>query len=86
MERLTLVRSESDSAALAPLQQDFRVSEDRLVHDLSVFDAPKSVEGSLRERSLGVWHVPASIGSDLTGPISIAMRPTSSSPLCLADR
>jgi hypothetical protein len=38
LDLLTRVSSESDSAALAPLQQDFSVSTDRLVHNLSVIE------------------------------------------------
>ncbi len=51
------ISSESDSAALAPLQQDFCVLEDRLVHNLSTIATLKSVQPSLRERSPGVWRV-----------------------------
>ena len=37
---------------------------DRLVHKLSIIATPKSVKGSLRERSPGVWQVRVSLGRD----------------------
>jgi hypothetical protein len=64
LDLLTRVSSESDSAALAPLQQDFCISEDSLVHSLSIIATPKSVKSSLRERSPGVWQVRVSFGCD----------------------
>ena len=60
------ISSESDSAALAPLQQDFCILTDRLVHNLSIVTTLKSVQGSLRERSQGVWQVRVSLGLDPT--------------------
>ncbi len=56
------VSSESDSAALAPLQQDFCASTGQLVQNLSILVALESVPGSLRERSPGVWQVRARHG------------------------
>jgi hypothetical protein len=38
LDQLTRVSSESDSAALAPLQQDLRVSAEWLVHNPSVLE------------------------------------------------
>ena len=35
-----------------------------LVHNLSIIATPKSVKGSLRERSPGVWQVRVSLGRD----------------------
>ena len=43
LECLTRVSSESDSAALAPLQQDFCIAGDRPVHNLSLMPTLKSL-------------------------------------------
>jgi hypothetical protein len=60
---LLLVSSESDSAALAPLQQDFCLMTDRLVQSPSIIATQKSVQESLRERPPGVWQVRVSLGT-----------------------
>ena len=55
--------SESDSAALAPLQQEFRRVTRTVVHTrATVTDSLRP--GSLRERSSGVWQVRVSLGRD----------------------
>ena len=61
---LRLVSSESDSAALAPLQQGFCVLGMDAVHNLSITATLIPVRGSLRERSPGVWQVKVSLGRD----------------------
>ncbi len=56
------VSSESDSAALAPLQQDFRGSEARLVHQLVQKRSAQVLTRQPRERSEGVWQVRMPLG------------------------
>jgi hypothetical protein len=75
------ISSESDSAALAPLQQDFCVSKTALPNRSGV-DTPKSVQRSLRECSLGVWRRRVSLGRALqreaqgsSFPVRIGSRP-----------
>jgi len=70
MDCVARVSSESDSAALAPLQQGFRVSEDRLVPNLSRIDALDPVQNSLRERSPDVWQVSVTLGPGQATDIS----------------
>jgi hypothetical protein len=67
---LLLVSSESDSAALAPLQQDLCISRDWLVQNLSRIDALDPVQNSLRERPQDVWQVSVSLGGGQTTHIS----------------
>ena len=58
---LLLVSSESDSAALAPLQQEFRRVTRTVVHNPAMV-ADWLRLGTLRERPPGVWQVGVSIG------------------------
>jgi hypothetical protein len=51
------VSSESDSAALAPLQQEFYLAIRTSGHNLTIIAKLNPVRGSLRERSPGVWQV-----------------------------
>jgi hypothetical protein len=53
---LTRVSSESDPAALAPLQQGFYVLSGQVVHSLSRIATIGPVRESLREGSQGVWQ------------------------------
>ena len=61
---LLLVGSESDSAALASVQQGSCISSMDPVHNVSMIATPIPVKGSLRDRSPGVWHVRVSLGRD----------------------
>lgn len=66
MDCLLLVSSESDSAALATLQQDFYVSRGPAVYGPSTFATLRSVRESLRERWPRVWRVGVPIGLNPT--------------------
>ena len=57
------VSSESDSAALAPLQQELRLATRAVAH-ISGLVADWLRSGSLRERSPGVWQARVSLGRD----------------------